>query len=566
MAEKNGTSSRRRGGARSAKKESTKASEPRSDEATATDDPFIGRMVGACRIVEKINEGGTAYIYRGRNETFHLDRVVKILKPSLTTEEDFYDRFAREAQLTARLDHPNILRVYDTGEVDGYFYIEMEHIAGRTLRTYLSDTPRISEKIILDIASQVAKALDYAHTIKITAPDGSVINGILHRDIKPENIMVTPDGVVKLMDFGAAKPLNITSDTMQGMIVGTFHYMSPEQIDGKELDVRSDFFSLGIVMYELFTGHKPFSGKNLTTLIRNLRRCEYLPPRKLRPSISPLSEELIDKLLARNRGHRPRRAKEIDESLQICLQAYTAWGSGRTVRVPFSIKRAYPSIALVFSMAALVVAILSYLRITVPFASPPTAAETVAETPVSLLEKGREIERRGEWKEAATIYELVPSVKDGGLANEYLEAQVRLARISYKHLNQYTRARAILERLRMEYSDPVIDAYLGEIYFELALYSEARDRLDAALNTAKGSVIPQSADYQQTLLYYYAHSLDKQYVYVDKDPGILREAIKAWNYFLETAKCAEKNGGKCAFARKRLEELEGVNDKLLAEE
>lgn len=561
MADKQDTTSRRRR-SRSTNGIDSAAAAPRTGKPGTEEDPFVGRIVGACRILEKINEGGTAYIYRGRNETFHLDRVVKILKPSLVNEEDFYDRFAREAQLTARLDHPNILRVYDTGEVDGYFYIEMEHIEGRTLRTYLRNTPRISEKDILSIASQVAKALDYAHNIKITAPDGSVIRGILHRDIKPENIMVTPDGVVKLMDFGAAKPLNITSDTMQGMIVGTFHYMSPEQIDGKELDARSDFFSLGIVMYELFTGQKPFGGKNLTTLIRSIRKCEHPSLRKLRPSVSPLSEELIEKLLSRNPNHRPSRAKEIDESLQICLQAYAAWGTGRRVRVPFSFRRAFPAISLLFSIAALALSTLSFVWSRRP-------QETVAaavEPPVSLLEKGREIERRGEWKEATTIYDLVPSVKDGGVANEYLEAQVRLARICYKHLNQYTRARSILERLRMQYSDPAIDAYLGEIYFQLALYSEARDRLDAALNTSKGSVIPQTPEHKQTMLYYYAYSLDKQYVYVDQDPGILREAIKAWNYYLESAQCREMDAGECSFARKRLAELEKVDKKLLAED
>ncbi|MBD3315553.1 MAG: protein kinase [Chitinivibrionales bacterium] len=537
-------------------------------------DPFIGRTVGACRILEKINEGGTAYIYRARNETFHLDRVIKILKPSLMNEEDFYDRFAREAQLTARLDHPNILRVFDTGEVDGYFYIEMEHVAGQSLRTYLGNNPRISEKQILNISSQVAKALEYAHNVKITAPDGNVINGILHRDIKPENIMVTPEDVVKLMDFGAAKPLNITSDTMQGMIVGTFHYMSPEQIEGKDLDARSDFFSLGIVMYELFTGRKPFNGKNLTMLIQSIRKCEHTSPRKLRPSISPLTEELIEKLLSRNPNHRPSRAREIDESLQICLQAYAAWGSGRKVRVPFSIKRAYPAISMVFSIAALVISFMSFAwnggLIRMPMIDggsgklrKPVKGE--AETYESLLEKGRKIEELKQWKEAVTIYELVPSVSEGGVANEYLEAQVRLARISFRHLNQFTRARAILERLGMEYSDPVIDAYLGEIYFRLALYGEARDRLDAALNTSKGSVIPNGPDSKKDLLYYYAYSLDKQYIYVDRDPGTLREAIEAWNYYMVSARCEEEDDHECPFARKRLAELESINDKLLTD-
>ena len=528
-------------------------------EARSTD-RFIGKTFGHCEIREKINEGGTGFIYKAFNTSFKLFRVIKILKPSLSDEEDFYVRFIQEAQLTARLDHPNILRVYNTGEVDGYFFIEMEYLEGRTLRSMISDGKRISERETLNIASQLVKALDYAHRIKIKAPSGEMINGILHRDIKPENIMIAPNKTIKLMDFGAAKPMNITSNTMQGMIVGTFHYMSPEQLEGKRLDARSDFFSLGIVLYELFTCQKPFASEKLVSLIGKIKSCKYKPVDKVRPSISPLSEELIDKLLQKNLENRPRTAKEIDETIQICLQAYSAWGAGKRVRVPFSFKRFFPTLALIISCVALVLSIVSYMR------KPQVVQNGMRPTKepvISLLEKGRNVESKSLWNEAMNVYELVPSVEEGGVANEYLEAQIRRAWICFNYLNQFTKARAILEALRMEFSDPTIDAYLGQIYFRLALYNEARDRLEAAVNSKKGSVIKHGENFKRELYYYYANSLDRQYIYVDQDPIILREAIKAWTYYSEYSSCDKNvNEKDCIFAKNRQKELEKIDKKL----
>jgi serine/threonine protein kinase len=415
--------------------------------ASPAKDPFVGATIGNCQIIEKINEGGTAFIYKAHNIPFDLDRVVKILKPSLKDEEDFFIRFRQEAQLTARLDHPNILRLFDTGEVNGYFYMEMEYITGQTLRDYMITNPKIGERDILSIALQVSRALDYAHNVEISGPSGEVIHGILHRDIKPENIMITPGKLVKLMDFGAAKPLNITSNTMQGMIVGTFHYMSPEQLSGGKLDIRSDFFSLGIVMYELFTNQKPFTGENLTALIQKINECKYVKVRKQRPSISSLTEELIDKLLSKNPDHRPGSEKEIIEDLQVCIQSFTSWGIGRKLKVPFSFKRNFGAIAFGLSLAALLLSALAFWRTFTIDTGAPRFTESPA---VGLLEQGRTLERNGRWEDAVGTYKLVPSLEKGGLANEYLEAQIRLAAIYLKHEKQFDKARKTLERLRAQ--------------------------------------------------------------------------------------------------------------------
>lgn len=181
---------------------------------------------------------------------------------------------------------------------------------------------------------------------------------------------------------------------------------------------------------------------------------------------------------------------------------------------------------------------------------------------VSLLERGRDAENKGMWSEAVSIYEIVPSVNNGGVANEYLEAQIRLAGISVTYLNQLTKAQSVLERLRMDFSDPAIDAYLGQIYFKRALYQEACERLDAAINSRKGSVIQQNASFRKTMLYYYASSLDRQYVYIDQNISVLRSAVRAWKNYMEYAACENNSKDKdCVFAKERVSELEKMEKK-----
>jgi tetratricopeptide (TPR) repeat protein/tRNA A-37 threonylcarbamoyl transferase component Bud32 len=536
----------------------TKLSGSSHNNAHHTMDPYVGATIGNCTIVEKINEGGTAFIYRAHNTRFNLDRVVKILKPSLKNEEDFYDRFHQEAQLTARLDHPNILRVYDTGEVDGHFYIEMEYLHGQTLRDYMISNPRISEREILTIAQQLTQALLYAHTIDMTNSSGEKIHGILHRDIKPENIMITTSKMVKLMDFGAAKPMNITSTTVQGTIIGTYHYMSPEQLAGAALDIRSDFFSLGIVLYELFTGQKPFMAENIPALSQKINECRYEKVRKLRPSVTSLTEEFIDKLLSRNPDLRPASEKEILEDLQVCMQSYSGMSVASAMKIPFLVRRYFSSIALVCSCCALVLSIIAVHR-----SFTGTKAEDVAvlseTSPLPLLERAKELERNGRINEAVRTFLLVPSTEKGGLANEYLEAQVRLAKIYLKQQTQYDKARKILEKLKKNYSDPAIDAYLGEAYFRLGMFDDAKDRFDAALSSQTGSVIPFTTEFKRNMIFFQASSLDKKTSLEKYSRISLIDALKAWNYYMDIAKCSSRQDQECEYAHKRLEYLENID-------
>jgi serine/threonine protein kinase len=515
-------------------------------------DAFIGKTIGNCQILERINEGGTAFIYRAHNTRFDLDRVVKILKPSLSDEQDFNVRFKQEAQLVARFDHPNIMRVFDTGEVGGYFYIEMEYIEGQTLREYIIRNPRVNERELLSIAQQIASALNYAHKIKMTGSGNEDIQGVLHHDIKPENIMITPGKLVKLMDFGAAQPLNISSH-MQDMIVGTFHYMSPEQISGAALDTRSDFFSVGIVLYELATGQKPFAAHNLTELISAIKASSYTRVHKLRPSISAVTEELIDRLLSRDPNHRPSSAEEILEAIDHCISSYSSFGAGRKVKIPFTFRRHFAAFSLVFSITALALSAIAFWRSLSIQTAVPAFNDSSA---MPLLDLGKLNEQREQWGDAVDAYQRVPSIEKGGLANEYLEARIRMAAVMIKYQGQYNKARKILEELKDRYSDPAIDAYLGRAYFHLGLYAEAGGRFESALKATAGSVIPSTQGFKQELLYYSAWAMDKRFEAEPSNNALLIDAVKAWNYYIEFSRCSPKTADEeCAFAFKRRAEL-----------
>ncbi len=518
-------------------------------------DPFIGRIVGNCRILEKINEGGSSFIYRALNVNFNLERVVKILKPALAEDRDYFEGFKQEAQLTARLDHPNILRVFDTGEIGRQFFIEMEYVGGQSLREFMHRQQRIREIDILGIASQIAQALDYAHHARIQTPSGETLIGILHRDLKPENIMLPPGGGLKLMDFGAAKPLSLNSKTPQGTIVGTPHYMSPEQINGEALDARSDFFSLGVVLYELCCGQRPFDSENLAILLARLDAGKYTPLRKLRPSISPLTEELVEKLLAKSPQRRPASAKEILQSLQIALRTQQQWGAGARAKVPFSLRRAFPSIALGFSTVALLLSGFLAVRFFPLWRNPGGLKAHFT----ALVAKGLDAERKGDLDAALNLYDLMPPPSRGGDPQSYLLSQLEAANI-YMQRGQLTKARAMLEDLHNHYRDPAVDAYLGMLYFKSALYLEAKDHLQAALDSPRQTVLRLSDDFTPSalhadILYYLADAWDGQFTFVNKLPEYRDKAVAAYHSYLDFA-CSGSNADKhCETAKKRLQEL-----------
>lgn len=222
--------------------------------------------LGTGKVVSILGSGGMARVYKIWNEKLEIYRAVKILLP--TNQRELWDRFLTEAKITAKLHHPNIIETYDTDEWHGLPTIEMELIDGDTISTLLSMHPMIPSPVCASIALQVARALSYAHSQKILIY-GREYNGIIHRDLKPSNIMVTTNGIVKLMDFGVARPIETGLHTIStDSIVGTIHYFSPEQISGYPIDALSDVYSFGAVLYELICGQNPFPYSNMVTMIQ----------------------------------------------------------------------------------------------------------------------------------------------------------------------------------------------------------------------------------------------------------------------------------------------------------
>jgi len=240
--------------------------------------------IGSCRVVGEIGSGGMAVIYKAIQEPLDREVAIKALKPSIALDSQFAARFEREARFMASLQHENILHVYDFVKDGGSMYIVMEYVQGIDLYDLLQLSPRLPVEVAAIIALQVARALDYAH-----------FRGIIHRDIKPANVIISHQGEVKLMDFGIARDQALADLTEAGTGVGTPSYMSPEQILGDKLDFRSDVFSLGIVLYQMLTGRKPFVEDESRTVMQKIRLDRYISPRRVLSSVP----SAMDRILAR---------------------------------------------------------------------------------------------------------------------------------------------------------------------------------------------------------------------------------------------------------------------------
>jgi serine/threonine-protein kinase len=249
--------------------------------------------VGRYEITAELGRGAMGVVYKALDPTIGRTVALKTMRldvHGLETDE-VIRRFKNEARAAGVLNHPNIVTIYDAGEDDGMFYIAMEFIQGTSLQQLLAENRALSPEETIQISRQVCKGLDYAHA-----------NGIIHRDIKPANIMISPDGTVKIMDFGIAKAGSGMTST--GKVLGTPNYMSPEQVRGKNLDGRSDLFSFGVVLYEMVTGEKPFAGENITTVIYKIVHEDPIPPRNLDVTIHPGLSTVVTKALAKSADDR----------------------------------------------------------------------------------------------------------------------------------------------------------------------------------------------------------------------------------------------------------------------
>ncbi len=262
---------------------------------------MIGEELGKYRIVREIGQGGMATVYEAVDTTLERSVAVKILHPHLSRQKEALVRFRREAKVVARLKHPNIIEVYDISEPEEERqYIVSELIEGPTLAEYHNDYGPFPGELAACVVYELAQALGHAHE-----------HGVIHRDMKPENVMIRPDGRVKLMDFGIARISEGTNLTVTGSVMGSPAFMSPEQINGADIDHRSDLFSLGTIFYELVTGRLPFDGPNPHAVIKRICEGEYENPQQLAPAISNHLTEIIQTLLKVNANERYPTAHEL---------------------------------------------------------------------------------------------------------------------------------------------------------------------------------------------------------------------------------------------------------------
>jgi serine/threonine-protein kinase len=280
----------------------------------ATGDPIL--LGNRYELGGVLGRGGMADVRIGRDLRLGRTVAIKQLRPDLASDESFQARFRREAQSAAALNHPAIVAVYDTGEATDSHgnhipYIVMEYVDGQTLRDILRDGRKILPERALSIVGDVLSALDYSHR-----------QGIIHRDIKPANVMLTPDGQVKVMDFGIARAIADASVTQTAAVIGTAQYLSPEQARGETVDARSDIYSTGCLLYELLTGRPPFIGESPVSVAYQHVREEARPPSQFNPDVSGNVDHIVATALAKRTDERYQSAADMRADIERVLAGH----------------------------------------------------------------------------------------------------------------------------------------------------------------------------------------------------------------------------------------------------
>jgi serine/threonine-protein kinase len=283
--------------------------------ADSTAKPTLGRY----EIIKELGHGAMGTVYLGKDPSINREVAVKTLSYADVEPRQLNEvknQFFREAEAAGKLSHPNIVTIYDVGEDDDMAYIAMELLSGRDLTEFCSKGNLLPPHRILGVGTAVAEALDYAHR-----------QGVVHRDIKPANIILSENDQIKVADFGIARVMSSSTKTQTGVIFGTPNYMSPEQVAGKKVDGRSDLFSLGVVLYEMFSAEKPFKGENINALMYAITHKTYPSLPEAAPQTPACCVKIIDKLLRKGVSRRYQSASQLVKQLTACRQEMEATSS-----------------------------------------------------------------------------------------------------------------------------------------------------------------------------------------------------------------------------------------------
>src|SRR3954463_14475829 len=279
---------------------------------------------GRYRIDRRIGSGGMADVYCAADSQLGRDVAIKMLHRRFARDQEFVERFRREASAAAGLQHPNVVSVFDRGEYDGTYYIAMEYLPGKTLKEVLREEAPLDQLRAIDYAIQILQAAAFAHR-----------RGIIHRDFKPHNVMVGPDGRLKVTDFGIARA-GASEMTETGSIMGTAQYLSPEQAQGQRVGAQSDLYSIGVVLYEMLTGRVPFTGESAVSIA--LKHVSEEPPalRALRPDVHPRLEQAVGRARLKAPAQRYASADEFIAALEQARAAIVSGddGGGTSTFVP----------------------------------------------------------------------------------------------------------------------------------------------------------------------------------------------------------------------------------------
>jgi len=272
-------------------------------------------QLGRYEVVGELGQGAMGVVYKAMDPLIDREVAIKTINLSLAMEEreEYEGRFYQEAKAAGRLSHPNIVTIYDVGRSGDIAYIAMEYLRGRELRDILNETRLLPISETLDIVTQVGQGLAYAHE-----------HDIVHRDVKPSNVMIASDCHVKITDFGIARMASAAVRTQTGMVLGSPKYMSPEQVLGKELDRRSDIFSLGVMLYEMLAGQVPFIGENINAIMYQTLNTIPAAPSSMNPAVPEMLDYIVAKALAKDMDERYQNARELVDDLKACRDATAA--------------------------------------------------------------------------------------------------------------------------------------------------------------------------------------------------------------------------------------------------